>query len=1019
MIRPATSRAIAAAVVLVVGSQLAAAASASASPDQPGPSNSFSNTAVRSGSHPDYGRLVIETGGAAAYKFEQAGDRLAVRFADDIILGQPPAAPRNVLAITTDGSTLFFTIRHGAQIHPMRMDGRVVIDIMDFAAGARPGWHPPLSMASSPELGGRAAAASGAPPATTTAERTPVATQKLPPPGASRPGQTAVPLATDQTATAQASAEQIPLGQIPPGQTPPDRTPVVRSTPAPSTAQTTQQVSPGRDVMPESEGPLALLARRVKLPKEMDGTGFLIPFDAGTAAASFRSGDNAYIVFDERRPVDMSALRSDPALSAASIQLLPSGTLLRMPLAPSQSIALTQLPQGWRVAALNTATKQQPIVSSFGNGHLDLAAEQPGDVVSLADPDTGATLLIGTQHRPGQGLASIRRGAEFVLRPTTQGVAVEALADAIVLQQTATGFSLTGGAGGLLLSPPSSATDALMGAALLTRRLSFSTIPPEALIKLAKQQINDAAAAPPLARGLKNHLAAQSLLSLGMAAEAEGVLHMAAEQDPKEAASADTAALAAIAALLTGRPREADALTDPRLDGTDEISLWRAVRQAMQDDGSPGAAAALAATAPLVFQYPAAIQQQILPLIAETMIEGGEPGAAARLLDQRKDDPRLDYARAMVKQADGDTDQALNMLDALANGRDQFDRARAAVRAVELRLATRKLDNAAAADALDKLLYTWRGDARDLALRERIAVLRGQTGEWRTALAILRQAESDFPEQAAPIHQRLKDVFAAMVRDQGEHQLAALDFVAAVDENADLMPGPGGDEAVQQSLADRLVALDLPQRAKPVLEKLMRSAKSDVAKARFGVSLARLESREGNNAGAQAALDASEAHELPADLSEQRAIVRAKSVAGLGDPSAAVAMLAPLRTGRATEARAEILENARDWAGAEQAWSDNLGLTLPESGMLDTPQTRALLRLATATARAGDDAALVGLGGRYGSRIGPGPLADTFRLLIAQPIKTTADIKRSGREVSLAASLPAGLKAVQAGLLTR
>jgi hypothetical protein len=300
-----------------------------------------------------------------------------------------------------------------------------------------------------------------------------------------------------------------------------------------------------------------------------------------------------------------------------------------------------------------------------------------------------------------------------------------------------------------------------------------------------------------------------------------------------------------------------------------------------------------------------------------------------------------------------------------------------------------------------------------------VAKLRGQTGQWRAALAILRQAEADFPEQAAPIHRRLKDTFVAMVQDQGEQQLPAIEFVAAVDENADLMPGPGEDAAVQQSLADRLVALDLPERAKPVLEKLLHEARTDVAKARFGFSLARLESRDGNNAGAQADLDASEARDLPPDLAEQRMILRAGSVAGLGDPSAAAAMLAPLRSGPATAARAQILENASDWAGAEQAWSDNLGLTLPDSGMLNEAQTRTVLRLATATARADDDAGLATLRGQYASRIGPGPLADMFRLLIAEPIETTADIKRSQREVSLAASLPAGLKALQGDPLTR
>ncbi|WP_428491853.1 hypothetical protein [Rhodopila sp.] len=1053
MTRPRTSRALAAAVVLVVETNLAAAVSQAAVPAASSPALPGS-TAVWSLTHSGYGRVVIETKGRTEYQVRQDGNHVLVRFADGIVLGRPPASPPNVVDIVTDGSTLELTLRRGARVHAMRAYGRVIIDVMGGWAGPRAGEHPALSMASSPELGGRSAGGSAAAANAAAVGRTPVAagpaatglagSSLASRTGAPSAGPGALGLAASglaasgpaglgQAAAGQTGPLQIASGQTTsgqraawhavPGQTVPSRTASGQaasgqaasgqSNADPNVVQTTEPLSPGRDVMPESDGPLSLLARRVRLPKEMDGTGLLIPFDATTAAAAFRGGDTAYVVFDERRPVDMSALRGDPAFGAASVQLLPNGTLVRIPLAHGQSIALTQLPYGWRVAALNGEAKQQPIFATFTGGHLDLAAEQPGDVVSLADPDTGATLLVGTQHRPGQAISNIRRGSEFVLRPTTQGVAVEALADAVVLRQTPTGFSLTGGPNGLLLSPQSSATDALMGAALLTRRLNLSTIPTEALRRLARDQLNDAAAAAPLARGPKRHLAAQSLLSLGMAAEAESLLHLAAEQDPKEASSADTEALTAIAAVLAGRPQDADGLNDPRLDGTDEISLWRAIRQAMADDGSPGAAAVLAATAPLVFQYPRVIQDHILPLILETMIKGGQLDPAVRLLDQRKDDPKLEFARAMLRQAEGDTDQALSMLDALSNGHDQFDRARAAVRAVELRLSTGKLDKAAAADALDKLLYAWRGDGRELALRERVAELRGQTGQWRTALAMLRQAEADFPDQAAPVHQRLREMFAAMVRAEGEQQLPAIDFVASVDENADLLPGPGEDETVQKLLADRLEALDLPERAKPVLEKLLHSAKTDVAKARFGLSLARLDARDGNNAGVKADLDASEADGLAPDLAEQRTIVRAGSVAGLGNPSAAAAMLAGLRSGPATQARAEILENASDWAGAEQAWSDNLGLTVPDSGMLNEAQTRTVLRLATASARAGDDAELAKLRGHYGNRIGPGPLADMFRLLIAEPIKTTADIKRSQREVSLAASLPAGLKALR------
>jgi tetratricopeptide (TPR) repeat protein len=975
-------------IVTLAGSVFAA------TPDPPS-----ARTAVRSGNHPGFGRIVIDTDRKAVYHLTQDGDHVKIHFDGDVMLGNPPAPPHNVITITTDGATADLTLVKGTRLHRMRLGGRIVLDVLDAPDDAPPPLktrrtetshaHPSPAMISAPEQDNRPPAAPSAPATAATAQSPPAAV----PPGDSP---------HNPTPAAQVPVEAKPLP------------PPAASAPGAGVIIETQQTPPGRDVMPENAGPLGLLARRIRLPKDMDGSAFLVPFDGTTAAAAFHSGDSDYVVFDELRPVDMSQLRNDPVFRTATVRLLANGTLLRVPLPPNQSMALTQMPRGWRVAALTTEPKQQPIAVSATDGQLNLTAEQSGNVVSLADPDTGATLLVGTQHRSGQGLVVNRRSTEFILRPTIQGVVVEPLSDAVTLRQIPTGFTVQGGPAGLALSPRTGDTNALMDAAHLTRRFDFSTMPTAALLRQANRQIAEAAALPPMARGLKERGAAESFLALGLSAEAESLLHMAAAQDPAQAASAETGALTAVAALLAGRPEEANALADARLDGTDEIALWRAVRQAMRDDGSPGAAAIFATTAPLAFQYPKPIRDHIMPLIVETMIKGGEIAAAERLLDQSKDDPKLAYARALMQQSNGNTAKALDMLDALANGNDRFDRARAAVRAVELRLATRKLDKTQAADALEKLLYAWRGDAQELALRERIADLRGQTGAWRVALATLRQARIDFPEQGAAIQQRMKNTFADMIRDQNEQHTSPIDFVTTVDENADVALDTGDDDALQQALADRLLALDLPDRAKPILEKLMRSAKSDTAKARFGASLATLDAHEGDDAAAQSVLDASKAPSLPPALTEQRTILRAEVVARLGNPAAGAAMLVPFRTGGATEARAQILENASNWPGAEQAWSDCVALTLPDSGMLSEAQTRMMLRLATATARASDDASLADLRVKYGSRVGPGPLGDMFRLLTAEPVRTTADISRSQREISLAASLPADLKALRA-----
>ena len=94
----------------------------------------------------------------------------------------------------------------------------------------------------------------------------------------------------------------------------------------------------------------------------------------------------------------------------------------------------------------------------------------------------------------------------------------------------------------------------------------------------------------------------------------------------------------------------------------------------------------------------------------------------------------------------------------------------------------------------------------------------------------------------------------------------------------------------------------------------------------------------------------------------------------------------PGLTRSAAEARASILEQAKDWAGADRALASYVAKTVPETGDLDDAARRSLLRLATAAARAGDEATLATLREQQEARMGTGPLADMFRLLTADPV---------------------------------
>ncbi len=768
-----------------------------------------------------------------------------------------------------------------------------------------------------------------------------------------------------------------------------------------------------------TNGPIALVVRRTASVPGLEGPGFLVPFPSSVGAALFRRGSAIWVVFDERRLLDLTALRGEPTFAGASTQLVSGGAVIRVPLAEGKTVTVSRSPQAWKIALALTPQDPAAIVPVVAEGRMTFPVESASDVITLADPQSGSTLLVGTQRKANQAIVTGRRTTEFSLIPTQLGVVVEPLSDILSLRTIPTGFLLTGGAQGLMLSSPAFMTDALLAAARLTRRFQFPALPTEALLQRMQYQVREAAVAAPLARGPKRRSAAETMIAAGLGAEAMALLEVAAGQDPHEAASADFKGLYAIAAILANRLDQANGINDPRLSGIDEIAFWRGILLANQQEGTPQAASLLASTAPLAFTYPAAVRDKVLPLALETLILGGEVNAAARMLGQRETDPTLGLAQALLKQAQGDTDKALEQLDALAAGRDRLARARAAVRAVELRLASQRIDNDKAVEALDKLLYVWRGDQRDLALRLRIAELRRQTGGWREALKLLRNAKADFPPHTTQIQSRMRDMFSTLIHEDGAASMTPLDFIALVEENADLLPPGTEDTALENRLAERLLALDLPKRADQVLAKLMKAAPTPRGRAGLGVRLAELRLREDDPAGAVAALSASSMPNLDADLLEARALIGADATSRLGDTPTAMEMLSELRSPAALAAKAGILERAQDWPAAKQALIALVGLTVPATGDLDDQQKRTLLRLATAAARAGDDSALANLGAREDPRMGSGPVADMFRLLTADPVRGVGDLKRAKQEIGLVRALPAGLKALQAQTATQ
>ncbi len=1001
---------------------LCAAAPAAWAAD-PGPGTEPVSVPVRIGEHDGFGRVVFDFPKAPAYRMTRHGDEVTLSFdAADRVVAPGGAVPRHVRAIAGGAGRAVITVAPGAEIRVMRIGNRLALDVL----------APNSPPASKPHAD--ADAAKTTLPAPTRLAKTlrhlPKVQPALVPSAAPVPAVTATPIVSPApvpTVIAAAAGETVGGNNAATAAGVADAASQAGSGPsadAASAAAPPRSLPDAAATLPGAIGPMALAAMRVDPPAEWGGAAILLPFAAGTGVAAFRRGSEALVVFDEVRPVDLAGLRGDPFFGHAVVEELPAGTLLRLPLAPEASLALRWGGRGWLVVETVKPPALAPIDPVTEAAEKELAgamdvilpAHNAAHIVVLDDPETGGALLVGTQRSAGEGVEVARQTPEFALLPSWMGVAVEAFSDRPVLRVSKTGFLL--GAGGerpgLAVSAILPGTAAFARSMSLTRHFDFPDLPAAVLERHLQAAIDDAAAVPVRERAAPRRSVAATMIALGLGSEAEAVLRLAAIEDPVAANDPDTIGLAAIAALVAARPAEAAGIEDPRLPASDEIALWRAVRQAMLDPHSEAAAAGFAAEARLILAYPAALRAQLLPLAAETMVQAGRIAAAASLLAEQKDDPSLDFARALLAEKQSDGKAALALYDRLANSPDRLIHARAAHRAVEMRLAGGMITPTEAAEAEDRLLYAWRGDARELASRLRLATLRQKAGQWRQELALLRESETLFPADRPAIHARLTGAFADLLHGDGAATLSPLDLVTLVQENSDLLPEGAAGEALVAHFADQLTALDLPGQAAPVFERLIQHATSAAAKAEFGARLAALRLDEHDYAGAEAALDASNGNGLSPALAARRARLAARIAAGRGNLALAMSLLASQTGPEAAETRASLLEAAHDWPAAEKALSDYIDATIVGDEPLSEGESRTILRLASAAAEANDEAGLADLAHRFATRFAEGPLLQMFRVLTEKPVQGIADLPQLGKEIAAARALPVALQALGA-----
>ncbi len=523
----------------------------------------------------------------------------------------------------------------------------------------------------------------------------------------------------------------------------------------------------------------------------------------------------------------------------------------------------------------------------------------------------------------------------------------------------------------------------------------------------------DIVTAAPVSRSGARLDLARFYFAHGYGPETLGVLEAIQRDDPGSAADPRVRALTGGAMLLAGDVEgAAHELGLHALDDEQDIALWRGSLAYAQRDW-PHAAAEFTRGEALLASYPKLLRNRLALEAAEAMLTTGQQEDAGRYLDLvLKDAPvaadaaaaRFLSARALELAGEGE--QARALLDKLADGEDRPTRARATLARTLADLESGALTRGEAIERLDGLRFAWRGDDFEMNLLRRLGELKLKDGDYRGGLEALHQAMANFPDhpEHRAVSQQMMAAFTDLFVGPEAENVPPLKALALFEEYRELTPaGEKGDEIIAK-LVDRLVGVDLLDRAAVLLENQVQFRLAGKDKARVATRLALVQLLDRKPIAALATLDGvaggSGGRDIDPNLLRQRQQLRARALLELRRGDEALAILADDNSVDADQLRADIYWRAKNWVEAAKTFARLTGAARVREGQLDEDTARTILNWGTALTLAGDQAAIASLASAYGTAMDASPFRDAFRVIAGSGAATAGDIRQLAGKVA-------------------
>jgi tetratricopeptide (TPR) repeat protein len=810
----------------------------------------------------------------------------------------------------------------------------------------------------------------------------------------------------------------------------------VKNAPAPAAGASGKPVT---NLPAAGTGQVAPLGR-VEVRAETVGSGLTrlsYAFPAPVAAAVFLRDGYLWAAFNlpnvifSHQGVDIS-----PAGRIQNAEHLPDGTvsIMRYKVRPGQAVAVQRSGATWQIdlkdnAALPVSPIEAGVQTEEASGdRIFMPVTDLGPRLELVDPAIGDRIVVVPVLAAGRGVSVRREFVEFDILATAQGVVIAPKSEGIAISRYRNGLMISKPDGLKLLRSRSrqlmavrpeglmddkkgsdNAKAPVAGRLKLIDASAWRLGPPEMYTDNYHRLLANITAFKPTERNPARWELAKFFIGFGRAVDALGIMQLMAESNPDLLDDQEFRAVRGVANIMARRYSEAaDDLSHPALAASPDGALWRAIADERLEKWDAALADYMKGVDVLtLYDQPERAKFELAAVRAayqKNNVEfmSRELGLMSEYVLPLSEVSEIDYLKGRMYELAGDPSSAMTAYKKAVAGSERRIAAEASFALTELKLKNSQITISDAIDRLERLRFAWRGDQFELDLLGHLGQLYFKAGDHRSGFEAMRQAVSYFGKspKTLGISEAMTAVFRNLFLEGGADQMPPVTALALYYDFRELTPlGADGDEMIRR-LADRLVTVDLLDRAGELLEHQIKFRLEGVAQATVASRLAMIYIMDQKPEKALTIIRSTRQAIIPPDIEERRNRVEARALTDLKQFEEALVLIEKDKGHDADLLRADIYWGSGDWKNVVALENKLLGKRWEDAKPLEGDERRQILRVALAMSLGDDRDGLKVMRDHYLKLMAGGAYENAFSTITDRGAHDPAEVQSMTRDIA-------------------